>query len=518
MMPRIERLAGWASLLALGCAAAVVLRMLHGDWESDPQYAYGWLVPLLVAGLALKRWEDRPAPAPEASLLALLSTCTALLSALVLALLIPVSEAAPGWRPVGLFAALSLVALMLSFLSKAGGIPWVRHFAFPACFFLIAVPWPRNFEQSVMSGLMGWNSSISVEALHWLGFQALSSGNLVMLPCGILGIEEACSGVRSLQSGLMAALFFGEVMRLAAIRRICLLGVAVLAALLGNACRNTFLAVIASTRGMEAVGVWHDTAGMIVLLVTMSAIIVTAFRWRRPRPEASRAAGVASHHAPLSFPSAATGLAVLLMLFGSLLGTEAWFRMHELVNRAWSWDLLPRTQAPGVSLVTIPPETFRMLHHPTGFSERWIPTPGHPAQVFFFEWPAGRTTAAEMSMHNPEVCLGSIGMKRDRELPPLRFTLPGGGSISFRSWIFEDRGTPVYVFHGMQEPGFGSVTAGEGRFAWLEALRAGRRSQGERMIEVAFWNLPDEASAVGALRDYLDGSLRVRAQEGMKRP
>jgi len=81
-----------------------------------------------------------------------------------------------------------------------------------------------------------------------------------------------------------------------------------------------------------------------------------------------------------------------------------------------------------------------------------------------------------------------------------------------------DRGSPVYVFHGMQEPGFGSVTAGEGRFAWLEALRAGRRSQGERMIEVAFWNLPDEASAVGALRDYLDGSLRVRAQEGMKRP
>lgn len=516
MMPKTERLAGGIALLAAGCAAAVVILMLHGDWESDPQYGYGWLVPLLVAGLALKRWEDRPVPAREAPPLALLSTGAALLASLMLALLIPVSEAAPGWRPVGLFAALFLVVLALSLVSKAGGLPWVRHFAFPACFFLIAVPWPRNFEQSVMSGLMGWNSSISVEALHWLGFEAQARGNLVMLPCGILGIEEACSGVRSLQSGLMVALFFGEILRLGAVRRICLLGVAVLAALLGNACRNTLLAVIASTRGMEAVGAWHDTAGMTVLLVTITAIVATAFRWRRPRPETP---GEAAAVAPISAPSAALGASVLLMLCGSLLATETWFRTHEGgVSRAWAWDLLPRTQAPGLSPVTIPPETFRMLHHPTGFSERWMPAPGHPAQVFFFEWPPGRTTAAEMSMHNPEVCLKSIGMTRERELTPLRFTLPGGGTISFRSWLFQDRGTPVHVFHGMQEPGPGSVTAGEGRFAWLETLRAGRRSQGERLIEVAFWNLPDEASAVGALRDYLEASLRMRPQEGVSGP
>lgn len=512
-------MAGWIALLAAGCAAAVVVRMLHGDWESDPQYAYGWLVPLLVAGLALKRWEDRPSPDREAPSLALLSTCAALLAALMLALLTPVSEAALGWRPVGLFAALSLVALILSLVCKAGGLSWLRHFAFPVCFLLIAVPWPRNFEQSVMSGLMGWNSSISVEALHWFGLQAQARGNLVMLPCGILGIEEACSGVRSLQSGLMVALFFGEILRLGAVRRICLLGVAVLAALLGNACRNTLLAVIASTRGMEAVGAWHDTAGMIVLLVTMGAIVVTAYRWRRPRPEIPHGAFAAPAASPIPAPPAALGASVLLILCGSLLATETWFRTHEGgVSRAWAWDLLPRTQAPGLAPVTIPPETFRMLHHPTGFSERWIPSPGHPAQVFFFEWPAGRTTAAEMSMHNPEVCLKSIGMTRNRELTPLRFSLPEGGTISFRSWLFEDRGTPVHVFHGMQEPGSGSVTAGEGRFAWMGTLRSGRRSQGERMIEVAFWNLPDEASAVAALRDYLDASLRMHPQEGAKRP
>ena len=512
-------MADWTALLAAGCAAAVVVLMIHGDWESDPQYAYGWLVPLLVAGLALKRWEDRPTPAHEPSRLALFSSCTALLSALVLALLIPVSEAAPGWRPVGLFAALSLVALILSFLSKTGGIPWVRHFAFPVCFFLIAVPWPRNFEQSVMSGLMGWNSSISVEALHWLGFEAQARGNLVMLPCGILGIEEACSGVRSLQSGLMVALFFGEILRLPVSRRIGLLLVALFAALLGNACRNTFLAVIASTQGMKAVVSWHDAAGMIVLLVTMVTIVAIAFLWRKGEgAPASPARSEGASGTPASSPSAALGITVLLVLCGSLLATTMWFRMHELGSRAWAWDLLPRTQAPGVSPVMIPPETFRMLHHPTGFSERWIASPGHPAQVFFFEWPAGRTSAAELSMHNPEVCLKSIGMTRDRELAPLRFTLPGGGTISFRSWIFEDHGVPVHVFHGMQEPGSGSVNAEEGRFAWLEALRAGLRSQGERMIEVAFWNLPDESSAVGALRDYLDASLRMRAQEMMKRP
>lgn len=514
-----ERTPGWIAILAAGCAWVVVILMLHGDWESDPQYGYGWIVPLLVVGLALKRWKDRPLPAREPYREALFSTWAALLSALALAFLIPVSEADPGWRPVGLFAAISLVVLTLSFVSKTGGLPWVRHFAFPACFFLIAVPWPRNFEQSVMSHLMGWNSLISVEALHWMGFQALSSGNLVMLPCGILGIEEACSGVRSLQSGLMVALFFGEVLRLSLSRRMGLLLVALFAALLGNACRNTFLGVIASTQGMEAVVSWHDAAGLLVLLVTMIVIVTIAFLWRkRPNPPSSHEKPDIASVGQTSAPSAALSLFVLLIICVFLLATEAWFRMHEFGNRAWSWDLIPKTRVPGISQVVIPPETFRMLHHPTGFSERWIATPGHPAQVFFFEWPAGRTSAAELSMHNPEVCLKSIGMTRERELMPLGFTLPGGGVVSFHAWLFKDHGVPVYVFHGMQEPGAESTAFGEGRFAWLETLRTGRRSQGERMIEVAFWNLPDETAAVGALRDYLDASLRMRAQEGEARP
>jgi len=65
------------------------------------------------------------------------------------------------------------VAISLATLELIGGRAWLRHFAFPLCFFLIAVPWPRNFEQSVMGGLMSWNAAATLEILHWLGDEAI---------------------------------------------------------------------------------------------------------------------------------------------------------------------------------------------------------------------------------------------------------------------------------------------------------------------------------------------------------
>ena len=39
---------------------------------------------------------------------------------------------------------------------------------------------------------------------------AIQRGNLIELSTGVLGVDEACSGIRSFQSTLMAALFLDE--------------------------------------------------------------------------------------------------------------------------------------------------------------------------------------------------------------------------------------------------------------------------------------------------------------------
>lgn len=488
------------------------IRILWGDWRIDPQYGYGMVVPLLMIGLLLKRVPDCPPPESPRSSSRWVGGLALVLASLFLVLTIPLAEANPDWRPLGLMASLAAVAVSLVILYLTGGKPWMLHFAFPVCFFLIAVPWPRNFEQSVMGALMSWNAGATLEILHWMGYEAVRQGNLIVIPSGVLGVEEACSGVRSLQSGLMVSLFFGEVLRLGAERRLLLAGVAVVAALAGNIIRSSLLAIVASRQGIAEVAPWHDPAGLLVLLVTFGTVMVLAYRWRgqgnRSSSHFQREAFGSRDNA--SFPFA---LSAVFLLIAALLGTETWFRFHEAESVGLrKWSLHPLGAERGASRVGIPQQTMRMLFYPEGYSERWMIGDKAGGQAFYLRWPAGRTSQQAVTMHRPEVCLSSIGMTLQQQLPAFNH-VSEGITIPFRSWLFRQGGVPVHVFQAIIEEGKGE--AGQTRElddTWLGRLRSvqqGRRNRVQRMIEVAFWNLPDEQSAAIELERYLQAALTV---------
>jgi len=499
-----------AVLLALTWFA--VIRLLWGDWRIDPQYGYGMVVPLLMLGLLLKRIPDSPSPQSSRGMSFGAGGAVLIAASLILALTIPLAEANPDWRPIGLLASLMAGAISLSTLYLMGGRSWLRHFAFPFCFFLIAVPWPRNFEQSVMGGLMSWNAAATLEILHWLGYEAMRQGNLIVIPSGVLGVEEACSGVRSLQSGIMASLFFGEILRLVPLRRVLLIGVAVGAALVGNIIRSSLLAVVASRQGIAAVAAWHDPAGILVLLVTFGTVVLFAYRWKGVVVSSGSRGGMATYAQP-GRGCFAIFLAASCLLITASLGSELWYRLHESSSSGLrQWFLHPLGKERGASRVVIPPQTLKMLFYPEGFSERWLIGDNAGGQAFYFRWPAGRTSQQAVTMHRPEVCLSSIGMKLIRPLPSREYSSEGI-RIPFRSWLFEQRGVPVYVFQALIEEG----RAGSGMTSQLDdSLRGrlrsvleGRRNRGQRMIEVACWNLPDAQSAGEALDRYLQGALTV---------
>jgi exosortase/archaeosortase family protein len=90
---------------------------------------------------------------------------------------------------------------------------------------------------------------IAVEALNIAGLVAVRRGNLIEVATGVVGIEEACSGVRGLQSSLMISLVLGELGRLSILRRVVLVLVGAVMALLLNLLRAIGLSVLASTRG-----------------------------------------------------------------------------------------------------------------------------------------------------------------------------------------------------------------------------------------------------------------------------
>jgi exosortase len=92
-------------------------------------------------------------------------------------------------------------------LLQQWGPQTLRHFRFPILFALIAVPIPGVLWNPIVFGLKGLVTFVNVELLNLWGIPAQQQGSVIQLPNCRVGVDEACSGIRSLQSSLMMALF-----------------------------------------------------------------------------------------------------------------------------------------------------------------------------------------------------------------------------------------------------------------------------------------------------------------------
>src|SRR5438876_12171945 len=159
---------GWLiPIVVFGLIWSELINQLKAEWWLNPQFNFGLIVPLLALYLLWKRWLNRPPPATR--------TITAAPIALILfcaALFLPirfVAEANPDWRLLSWGLALVVVPISLSLVYLSGGRAWLRHFAFPILFFLVAVPWPVRIEQIVIQDLMRIVTAINVTFLQLAG-------------------------------------------------------------------------------------------------------------------------------------------------------------------------------------------------------------------------------------------------------------------------------------------------------------------------------------------------------------
>ncbi len=495
---------------ALAVAWFLVLRACWWEWSLNPQYSYGILVPLLCVLLLGRRWPDRPAPAAPAKWGKFFGTALFITMALLLAALQPVIVSNADWRMVPFLAAAAGAIMTLCLFYFAGGTPWLRHFAFPVLFFLIAVPWPRAYENAVMSWLMTHNSGLCAEALQWMGYPAEQRGNLIALPGSLLGVEEACSGIRSLQSGIMVALAIGEFFRLTAVRRIALLFLALGAALVGNAMRSLTLSVAACQGGDAAVNKIHDTAGLLVLAGS-SVLVLIAGKFLASRPTTSPRSEIPNSESPVpsaisalrSPLSALASIALIALWVLSWTGGEAWFRWHEshAPTPAPVWTLGRAQPDANSRTVPVPENTLDILLHPdTSLSEQWRDDNGWQWQSFYFRWLPGPTSVqSAFVVHDPRVCLGAAGFELESRLPD--WTADAAGfRIPFRRYLFLDRGRPVHIFHAVIEDDGSPVStssdaAGFDAATRWENLRLGRRNRGLRVLELAVRGPQDPAAA-----------------------
>jgi len=203
---------GWKNSLMTCLPLAVFvgwwIYSLQFQWRAQEEYRFGYLVVVLVAFLVWDRWDSRPIRDIPSSL------WRAALWSLIGFPLVLVAELyryALARSPASATAlSLGTLCFIRAAILQQWGPQTLRHFRFPILFALIAVPIPGVLWSPVVFGLKGLVTFVNVELLNLLGIPALQQGSVIQLPNCRVGVDEACSGIRSLQSSLMMALFIGD--------------------------------------------------------------------------------------------------------------------------------------------------------------------------------------------------------------------------------------------------------------------------------------------------------------------
>jgi len=517
MRPADHRRPAVLPLVALAALWLPLLDLWRRAWAIAPDQAYGWAVPFLAFYLIKERarWGPAPQPAsgPERS-----SAWVALASALLLyAASLPVLEANALWPTAQWAGALGAGAATLAALTLAGGRRWAGHYAFPVGFVFTALTWPTPVKVWIVNHLVTANARLAAELVSALGHPAIVSGNVIAVGAGMIGVDEACSGLRSLQAVGMVALFFGEHFRLNGPRRVTLLGASFAAAWATNLARTAALTQLAAAQGLAASERWHDRAGMIELVIALGAVVLLARRAARGPAAAPTALppGGALCTRPLR---AAAGAALLVALLAEG-ATQAWYRYHE--NRGSGahryWAL--RDPGAGWTPVAVPARAIAILQSSSagGLTSR-DPISGAQAWVFVVTWEGGSAQGENPEWHDPTICLPAAGAARVADWGATPVTVDGV-TLPFTGYAFNAAGRPLAVFFCHWDGELAGARAeGDLDPQDLRARRWRRVEEGRRQGDVAHLTLMletgDRAAALNWLQTWAPRLLSAAPASG----
>jgi exosortase len=480
-------------------------------WEVNPQYSYGWVVPGLAIYLFLRRWDSRPysRTAPRWTLTALV------LCLIALAPIWLVREATPDWSVVSWLLAVTIVAALLLVVCRHGGTPWLVHFAFPVLFILSAVPWPQRIEFALVQALMRFVADAASEILNWIGIAAFATGNLIRLPSASVTIDEACSGIRSLQAMLMISLFLGEFRNLNVIRRAALVAFAVGAALVLNLARTTALVFVVARWGVSVFDAWHVPAGHILFIAGLILLSGLAFLLT-PGPERPSQTEITQSHYPKILPLAPLGYGTILLWLAAIVyATELWYASNEKKFQRTTLEITWPETLPDYKELVVPESVRQVLLSSGGRIATWHD--GVEWSAYTFRWTPGRTATQSARMHRPDTCFQASGAVLDRELEPVTVTV-GPANLRFESYLFYLSGQSLFVFFTIWEEAnldAQSRMLGQDWSGWSRIQRAfaRQRNLGQESLEFVLSGPDNYAEAVRMFKKRLPELIRCRDVE-----
>jgi exosortase/archaeosortase family protein len=337
-------------------------------------------------------------------------------------------------------------------------------------------------------------------------------------------VDEACSGVKTLQAAIMVALVIGELFSLSWGRRIALLVAGCGWVFACNVVRATTLVILVARHGTEALTRWHDTIGTAVLIAGMAGLVAIGW-WMnasRGRQEGggerttTASSGDDEPAGALIQPALLVGVAPIVWLMLVFVLTELHYRYHErelVTSPPW------RARWPAEAIEQPIAETTRaILRYDEASSAAWETPRGVRWWSFYARWEPTRTALQLVRSHSPEICLPAVGRTFVQELPPV--VLDGQTpSLRFRAYEFLQGERPLFVFVCIQEDkhaGDGSAAALSGWNASGRLLAAwrGQRNLGQRLLEIAVIGWSDLSRAQEALEAAVNEIVEPVATKG----
>jgi exosortase len=429
-----------AIIVTLALLGTALVTLLWPEWRQNPDLSHGFLSPFIFL---LLLWESRrlgplrwirPAAVTSAAQVALALAATGLFA------LAGLFAASVGWSHslVLFLLALCFACLLLGGLGLLADerirvLPfnWISLTAI--LLWVLVAPIPSGTYYRLTLTLQSWVTGGVMDVLQFFGVPSRQHGNVIELARTTVGVEEACSGVRSLISCVYAGFFLAAWQVRRPGRRLFLIALAPLLALLMNFIRSLTLTLLANS-GVNIAGSWHDATGFAILGSTTAILVFAALQLEtkekpaEPPAVAPPAKSALGGGAWAFWSGAALTCALGIFFFSNSQSTASLASASEpppalealLPATAEGWEVRTPNdlyQFAGVLQTThLLQRTY--LRHDNG---------NEPVDltVYVSYWPAGQTSVSRVASHTPDACwpgsgwMADVGVSAHRQSPPL---------------------------------------------------------------------------------------------------
>lgn len=439
-----ERTIG-ALLLVLGVAWLLLITQTRHHWGSISYYNFGWAVPFLAAYLLYLNLQNIAPIRGQLTKWALPTATTLLLT------LVPFhafSEVNPFWRaPLWIQGSL-LVLYSLVVVNLLFGTKGVLRCLYPMLLLSTMIPWPYRIETALIQSLTEIVSKTSLQALLFIGVPFELVGNSLVMGDVQVGVNEACSGIRSLQALFMVTLFSAGFMRISVWARILTLLALPILVIVMNTARAVFLSLQIVSNGNAAYEDWHDPAGLITFAISMIALIALLTAIGRLFPSHYRDHKTHGNSIPL--PGKTLGILLVLPLLPYGL-VEGWFRIHEHLKPPTSlYSFEPGSiSSLNVEPLTIHPRIASVLGYSYGSRLKIDQYQRTTGELYFYGYtPDNKIGSVSSYGHSPLICMEAIGANLVARFADLDVT-PASQPEHLKTSNTASDATPLHFSHAL---------------------------------------------------------------------